>query len=130
LDQPNFRIEMTSKGGKTTKLTIGNKSATGGNLYVQREGADKADLVPADIYDQLDKPAKSFRDTKLVEVKTPEVNELQVTSSKGSVALKKSGNDWTIQGPTTMPADLTLTSDFVMAVTGLRASEFVAEGPL
>ena len=31
LDQPNFRVEVTTKSGNTNKLAIGNKSATGGN---------------------------------------------------------------------------------------------------
>src|SRR2546421_1095657 len=39
LDQPNFRVELTTKDGRVTKLAIGNKSATGGNLYLHRQGA-------------------------------------------------------------------------------------------
>src|SRR4051794_2237812 len=37
LAQPAYRIEVTSKDGKTSKLAVGNRSATGGNLYVQRD---------------------------------------------------------------------------------------------
>src|SRR5262245_61261709 len=102
LDQPNFRIELTSRDGKTEKLLVGNKSATGGNLYVQVEGAKTAELVQADVYEQLDKPASALRNLQLVNVRSPEITQLQVTSPKGKLELNKSGEKWVIAGPTTM----------------------------
>src|SRR5947207_12345997 len=133
LDQPSFRVELTTKNGKTEKLAIGNKSATGGNLYVQREGAKQADLVSADVYEQLDKPAAGFRDMRLVHAKTNEIQRIDIASAKGKLQLTKDGaNNWTIAtpaSPTTMPADSFEMTDMVGALSNLRAGEFVAEEP-
>jgi hypothetical protein len=129
LDQPNFKIELTTKAGKTINLAIGNKSATGGNAYVRVNDEKQAALVPADFYDQLDKPASSFRDLKLVDAKTTEISEVQIHSPKGDLQLTKSAPEaWEIHsGPTTMPADQTAVSDVLFALSGMRATEFTTD---
>jgi hypothetical protein len=131
LQQPSFRVELATRDGKTRKLVFGNKSATGGNLYTQLESEKQANLVPADVFEQLDKPASAFRDMSLVRAKSAEVQEVHLTSSKGTVQLRKTGNAWSVagEGPTTMPADARAVTDLLGSLTGLRAEEFVSEAP-
>jgi len=125
--QPSFKIELTTKDGKSRALSVGNKSATGGNLYVQVGGASKADLVGAELYDQLEKPAGDLRDKRLVNVHSNDIYQLKITSPKGSVELNKGGANWTIAGPTTMPADAREVQNVLGLLSNLRASEFVRE---
>jgi hypothetical protein len=133
LDQPNFRVEMDDKNGKTLKLAIGNPTGVGDSLYVRKEGDDKPDLVVASLYQQINKPASGFRDLKMVDAKTTDIRSLDISRPGiGSISLKKVGDSWQVgttgaAGPTTMPADDSAVSDLLFAVTGLRANQFVAE---
>ncbi|HTL28222.1 MAG TPA: DUF4340 domain-containing protein [Tepidisphaeraceae bacterium] len=127
LEQPAFRVEADTKDGKTIKLEVGNHSGAGDGLYVRKDGDAKAQIVPADLFEQINKEPSAFRSTQLMETKTPEVKAVEIARPAGNISLKKEGNGWTIASPTTMPADETEVSDLLFAVTGLRAAEFVSD---
>jgi hypothetical protein len=130
LNRPEFVVELTDNSGKATKLTVGTRSAIGGNVYAKREGDKDPQLVSADLIDALEKSPDDLRDKRLVSPQTPEVREIKVATTQGSVELKKEGADWQIvQGPTTMPADPAAALDLVGALTGLRAEEFLPDDP-
>src|SRR5450432_2037194 len=52
VSQPHFKIELSTKDNKSIKLDVGDRSGAGDNLYVRVNGNDKADVVPASLYDQ------------------------------------------------------------------------------
>lgn len=126
LDAPRFKVEVTTKDGKTTKLDIGSRTATGGSMYVKREGQTKADVVNVTISDTLEKPLKDWRSAKLFEVGSTAVSQLRIATTQGSVAIEKQGGDWKVSAPTSMPADPTVVSDLAIALTSLRAEDFVS----
>jgi hypothetical protein len=127
LSPPQFKLEIVTKDGHSTKLDIGSRSGTGDQLYVHLDGADQDDLVQADIYDLLDKPYTDFRQKKLLNVNTTEVQKVEVDRPEGTVALQKIGQNWFIQKPSVMPAETTAVTDLVMALSSLQANDFVTE---
>ena len=127
IDKPRFKIELTTKDGKTTKLNVGQRSATGNNLYVQREGESQSTIVAADLFEQLDKPVSAFRRAKLFNVASNDVKQLKIATTQSTIALEKHGADWQVVEPTKMPAENTEVSDLLFAITNLKADEFVAE---
>src|SRR5581483_4589027 len=128
LASPRYRIEITEKSGKTIKLAVGKPTGVGDELYVQKDGDSQADRVASSLYTALNKPASSFRDLKLVNVQSPQIKSIQIQKGDQSFSLNREGATWQIAtGPTTMPADEADASDLAMGVSGLRATEFVAE---
>ena len=131
LAPPRFQLTVITKDGKTTKLNVGDRSGTGGQLYVQRDGQSQADLVQADLYDLLDKPLNAYRKTKLLDVETPSINALTIErAGEPAMVLDKKGGatgTWTIEKPTTMPADTAAVSDLLMSLSNLQATSFVAD---
>ncbi len=125
LDQPHFKLEVITKDGKTTKIDVGSRSATGGSLYIRRDGQSQADVVPAALADALDKPLKDWRSAKLFTVASPEIKQIRVATTQGSIELQRLGDDWKVTQPTSMPADPSAASDWAMAVSNLRAEDFV-----
>lgn len=124
LQSPRYTVELTAKG-KTHKLAFGDKNEIGDTLYARLDDRDKIDIVPSAVYDQLKKPAKTYRSTKLVDVSTDQIRQLAFTHAGKTVKLEKEGNDWEIVEPKKMPADSTAVSDLLFAVMGLNAAEFV-----
>ncbi len=127
LDKPQFKVELTANG-KATTLLVGDKLAATGGMYVKVEGQDQAQVVPTDLYEKLDRPATALRLNKLVEASTADIQQLRITKKDGNtIALEKKGNDWEVTQPNAMPADSTVVSDLLFAVTGLRAAEWVED---
>ena len=131
LAPPRFQLTLNTQSGKTTKLNVGDRSGTGGQLYVQRDGQSQADLVQADVYDLLDKPLSAYRKTKLLDVETPSINALTIErAGEPAIVLDKKGGpmgSWTIEKPTTMPADTAAVSDLLMSLSNLQATRFVTD---
>jgi hypothetical protein len=127
LSPPQFKLEIQTKGGRTTKLDIGSRTGTGDQLYVRLDGQDQDDLVQADIYDLLDKPASDFRKKKLLDVDTAQVQQVQVDRPEAKLVLEKFGSNWIIRQPSVMPADTSAVTDLIMGLSNLTANDFVAE---
>jgi hypothetical protein len=127
LTPPQFKLEIVTKDGHSTKLDIGSRSGTGDQLYVHLDGNAQDDLVQADVYDLLDKPVSDFRRKKLLDVNTAQVQQVEVDRPEGKVALQKLGTNWFIKQPSIMPGDNSAISDLVMGLSSLQANDFVSD---
>jgi hypothetical protein len=126
LDKPRFNVEMSAKGGKLIKFAVGNKTQLG-DLYVKIEGHKNADVVSSEVYDRLGKPANELRDTQLVSVPSTNIKQLVIDNDGQKLVLHKTGNDWQLVEPKKMPADESEMTDLLGAITGLRATDWVAK---
>jgi hypothetical protein len=124
-DKPKFRIEIAAKNGKLLKFAVGDKTQLG-QMYVKVEGQDQAKVVPADVYERLGKPANELRDKQLVTVSSADIKQLTIDAEGQKIALRKVGANWEVTEPKKLPADESAVTDLLSAVTGLRASDWVA----
>ncbi|WP_428937547.1 DUF4340 domain-containing protein [Fontivita pretiosa] len=130
VDQPRYKLQITTKDNRTIKLDIGTRSGAGDNLYVRREGQTHADVVPASLMDQLEKPLKDWRRERLFDVGGMQIAQIRIATTQQSLELQKRGaNEWHVVSPTSMPAETTEASDIASAISGLRAEEFVTDQP-
>jgi hypothetical protein len=125
-EKPKFHIEIAAKGGKLLKFDVGDKTAMG-DLYVKVEGKKDADVVSADVYDRLSKPAGELRDKQLVTTSAMDIKQLRIDSEGQKLVLHKHGAAWELVEPKKLPVDEAVATDLVSAVTGLRASDWVAK---
>jgi hypothetical protein len=126
LDKPKFHIEIAAKGGKLLKFDVGDRNAMG-DLYVKVEGKKEADVVSADVYDRLSKPAGELRDKQLVTASPADIKQLTIDAEGQKLVLQKKGAAWELTEPKKLPVDEAVATDLVGAVTGLRASDWVAK---
>jgi hypothetical protein len=127
LASPKYTIDITAKG-KDYTLLIGDKTAVGDNLYIQRKDQDTAQVVAADLLEKLDKQPSDFRDKKLVSnYSTDAINRITIEKPDGKVVLVKHGQDWKITEPAAMPAEKSDVQSILFDMTGLRATEFVSD---
>ncbi len=127
LAAPQYKIDFTTKDNKTHTLSVGNRSAVGDNLYVSTGNSSQADVVNTALLDQLEKPANSYRNPKLVNLANTDVKQLTIKRADGTISLEKIGSEWRMTEPKKFAADASEVDDVVMAVTGLRATDWVAE---
>jgi len=131
IDKPRYLVEWTDKDGKTTKLSVGNRTALANNLYVSTDDGKSGELVSAGtLGDKLDKGtdklADSLRDKSIVRMTSSDVKQIKVTrNGQPPLVLNKVADDWKMVSPQVEDADSTEVSDLLSTVTGLRADEFV-----
>lgn len=127
----NVVVLAAREGGRSTRLTIGARTGTGGDVYVRVDDRPHADLVPALLLSDLDKPLAHFRESRLLpDLRSPDVRGVVIEdreSGAGAVELAKAGEDWRMIRPAEAPAESSAASDVVFALAGLRAAEFVSE---
>ncbi len=127
LDEPRYRLEITAKDGKTTKLAIGSRSALGDTMYVQLDDAAKLDVVPADLDKRFAEPVSKLRDAKLVDANSTDIRQLVIDSPSGKIAIEKAGEAWRMTKPQQMPVETMEVTDITAQLSSLRATEFVNE---
>ena len=124
LAKPRYQVQLVSPS-KTIKVAIGDKSPVGDNLYVKVDGASQGEIIPADLSDKLDKGVDPYRKMNLVTAASDQIKQITITRGDEKLLLQKTGERWQIISPANMPADDSAVSDFVFAITGLRADSFV-----
>lgn len=127
LDQPSYVINFDAKDG-SHQLKIGKATGVGDKVYVEGGNENKLRLASADILEQLQKPLKDYRQTRLLDkVSSSDIKQLTIDKEGKKLVLEKHGMDWELVSPEKIPAESSAVSDLTFAVTGLNASEFVNE---
>ena len=126
LDHPSYVVELTGKDGKVHKISLPTKPKIGDTFDVLVDDHTKPDVVVASsLYDQLDKPASSYRSKKLIDVTSDQIKQVAITSRGSTLRLEKEGSDWKIVEPKSIPADSSAVSSLVSAIADLNASDFI-----
>jgi hypothetical protein len=126
LDHPSYVVELTGKDGKVHKVSFTSKPKIGDTFDVLVDDRSKPDVVAAaSLYEQLDKPASSYRSKKLIDVTSDQMKQVAITNNGKTVRLEKEGSDWKIVEPKAMPGDSSAISTLLFAIQDLNASDFV-----
>ncbi|MCC6423874.1 MAG: DUF4340 domain-containing protein [Phycisphaerales bacterium] len=129
LDHPAWRVELSLESGQTIQFTIGARAAIGDAMYIQVQGQQQAQIVPADLWPKLQNPADQLRDKRLVTATATDIHQLRIQTPNTNFQLQKEGDQWKLTNlthpPTDMPAESSAVSDLLFDITGLRADGFV-----
>src|SRR5947209_5268478 len=112
LDKPQFTITINT-GDKATKFLVGDRMAVGNTAYAKVEGKDSIEVISADLFDKLDRPAKAYRESKLVSAPSFDISQLTLARKNETIKLDKTGADWQITEPIKAPADSGAATDLV-----------------
>jgi hypothetical protein len=125
LDHPNFIVELGTKSSKTVKLAFGDRSPVGDSLYVLLNDGQKPDVVGNSIYTNLDKPASTYREMRIVSTSSNDIKQLAITHKGKTIKLEKSGDNWEITEPAKLRAESSAVTDILSSITSLDAVNFV-----
>ena len=116
LSPPRIDVAFkTADDAEYRHLLIGDKTATGGDMFAKLEDSSQVFLIPAYQEFTFNKGPFDLRDKTLLTFDRDRVESIQVLSGGESFTLARSGNaDWNITRPVQFRADPS-------AVEGLRA---------
>jgi Domain of unknown function (DUF4340) len=117
------------KDRATRVLLLGRLDDKKKGVYALRPGEASVLLLPEEVWTALPKATAAIRDKTVVDFERDQVTGLEVESPRGSVALSREGDRWTITKPQPLPADQVEAGAVLMSLRNMRARAFLAEDP-
>ncbi len=102
------KVEVSFKaiGDKDfTRLHLGDKTATGGDMYARKPGENKVFLVSSFVETTFDRTSFDLRDKSILQFERDKADRVDVVSKDGTLAFTKAENQWRIDKPVAARAE-------------------------
>jgi hypothetical protein len=130
LETPHLEIDFkTSDGATSGSLFVGEKTATGGNLYARRDGQQRVVLIGQYHEASLNKSTFDLRDKTIVELDRSKVDGVDVTTNGNTVAMTKQDGEWSLTRPLSARADDSVAEGLVSKVESAAMKSIVTASP-
>lgn len=126
LAKPRVAIAFTGTKG-SGKLLLGEKTATGANMYARRNDENRVFLVAEYQNGALNKSTFDLRDKGLVKIDRDKVEGVEVTSVGQALQFAKKGTEWRLTRPLAAAADTGSVDGLVSRVETAQMKSIVAD---
>jgi hypothetical protein len=126
------RIELDFKGGgdkSGRRLTIGDKSPTGSDLFARRNDDKRVFLIPSFQESTFNRSTFELREKTLLKFDRDKVDAITVNTGAKSLALVKSGSDWKLTKPIEARADYGSVEGLIGRLQSGNMKSIAAEQP-
>ncbi len=114
LTTPAVEVDVTVKGGKTTKLLLGGDTPAATGTYAKLEGDPKVYTIPTYTKASFDKTVNDLRDKRLLTFNQDKLTAVAVTGKGSTFEFGKNAQgDWQITKPKPMRADSLQVDDLI-----------------
>ncbi len=124
--KPKLRLKLLGKD-MPPEIWFGKEAALEGKMYVRFANAKETFLVRQTVKKDVSKKPEEFRDRKLTDVTTAQVNRLLLKTGAGEVELQNNGEFWEIIKPLRARGDGQKIGDLLAQITTAQIQQFVAE---
>jgi len=130
LDKPVLTVSLWIKGEeKPVEIKFGKETEVGASIYAQVEGENDVLVVNKSTYTMFDKSLEDWRDKKVLDFATYNVEKFQLEREDGKYLFAKSGDKWMISSPIEARADTSTIDGMLDKLRFLRVTKFVSESP-
>jgi hypothetical protein len=127
LATPRIRVEFKTSGGKPGgTLLVGEKSPTGGDLFVKRDGEKRVFLIPAYQEAAFNRGTFDLRDKTVLHFDRAKVDGVELVAEGHTIQLTKGTNEWKIVKPGQGKADFGTAEGLLTRMQSTQAKSFVA----
>ncbi len=126
LSSSETRVTFTG-GAKPVELIFGKDAAVEGKLYVRLEGSNVVHVIGTDLKTQVTKKTDDFRDHKLTEIATTNVEKVALKTAAGEIELGRKDGHWSLAKPLKARGDDQKIGDLISKVANAQVSSFAAD---
>src|ERR1700733_1169523 len=105
LNSPNIEVDITSKGGKVSKLKLGDDTPTNSGSYAMLEGDPRVFTVASYVKTGVDKSANDLRDKRLLSFDQDKLSRVELIAKKQDIEFGRDKDHWQIVKPKPLRAD-------------------------
>ena len=125
LSPPKGEITFRAKGQKDAhQLLLGEKSATGGDLYAKTPDQKRVFLIAAYLENTFQRTPFDLRDKAALKFDQSKADGIQIVHD-GTTALVKNGNEWALTTPYKARADFSSAEAVLTSLSSLQMQKIV-----
>lgn len=128
LAEPRLSVAFTTENATQT-LLLGDRTATGGDLYASIEGQSRVFLIPSWLESSLDRTTFQLRDKAIASLDRAAVDTISIIGTPGTIELRRNGDRWRMQQPIAVRADAGAVDTLLSRLTSGEMQAIVAEDP-
>lgn len=121
LKEPQARVVITLKDGKTRTVLLGDDAPVGGGGYAQADGDPRVYLLTSWVKGGLDKLAVDLRDKRILTFDRDKIVRVELARKKEALEFSKNAQGaWVISRPQMYRADSWSVDDYVRRLQDLK----------
>ena len=123
------RIEVgfrTDDSQEMQRLLIGERTATGGEIYARRPDGGRVILLSSFLDSTFNKNTFALRDKRVLAFERDKVTSLELTNGKQTLQFAKKGTEWRLTRPIDARADFGAVEGIVERLNSLRMQSIVS----
>lgn len=129
LNPPKVDVAFRIKGQKDEKhLLIGEKTATGGDLYAKTPDQKRVFLVGSFLENTFNRTPFDLRDKTALKFDQTKVTDIEL-DHEGTIELTKTADDWLLAKPIKARADFATAEAILTALSGAQMQKIEATDP-
>src|SRR3984885_6919022 len=105
LNSPTLEVDITGKGGKVSKLEIGDDTPTNSGPYAMRAGDPRVFTVASYVKTGVDKSLNDLRDKRLLIFQQDKLSRVELIAKKQDIEFGRDKDQWQIVKPKPLRAD-------------------------
>ena len=105
LTAPILEVDLTGKGGKVSKLKIGDDTPTNSGSYAMLEGDPRVFTVASYVKTGIDKSVNDLRDQRLLTFDQDKLSRVELMAKKQDIEFGRDKDQWQIVKPKPLRAD-------------------------
>src|SRR3984885_5698189 len=105
LNAPSLEVDITGKGGKVSKLKLGDDTPTNSGAYATLDGDPRVFTVASYVKTGVDKPVADLRDKRLLTFDQDKLSRVELVAKKQDVEFGRDKDQWQIVKPKPLRAD-------------------------
>ena len=130
LNPPKTDVAFRVKGQKDMKhLLLGEKTATGGDVYARTPDQKRVFLVAAFLENTFNRTPFDLRDKAVLKFDQSKADGVEIVHDGMTTALTKKGSDWTITKPYMARADFAGAEALLTALSSAQMQKIVENEP-
>jgi hypothetical protein len=100
LNPPKVDVGFRLKNDKNFRhLLVGEKTATGGDLYARRQDDKKVFLISSFLDNTFNRTTFDLRDKRILDIDREKVDSVEIVNGRDVVQVVKSGDQWKVAKP-------------------------------
>lgn len=126
LSNSETKVKFSGKD-KPVELIFGKDAAVEGKVYVKLETSNTAYVIGKDLKEQISKKVDEFRDHKLTDLNTTQVNKVSLKTGAGEIELEKKDQHWLVVKPLKVRGDDSKIGDLISQAATAHIERFLGD---
>jgi hypothetical protein len=128
LEPPRVDVGFRLKGQKELqRLLVGDKTATGGDVYAKRPDEARVFLISAFLESIFNKAPFDLRDKVILRFERDKVDGVEIAEGTQTIQFSRSGNEWRITAPISARADYAAAEGLLTRLASTQMLKVVEE---